>query len=55
MSNVKFEQKETIRTGVAPAPKGKDDLAHRVGNALTRDVGPQGYLAVRATKPNAAQ
>ena len=41
--SVKFEQKETIRTNVA-----KEDLAHEVGNAITRGGGPNGYLAVRA-------
>nr|OQO26644.1 hypothetical protein B0A51_07918 [Rachicladosporium sp. CCFEE 5018] len=61
MSQVKFEQKETIRTtaGVIPPPpvppggsfgtrdlpKGKEDLAHTVGNALTAGAGPNGYLA----------
>lgn len=41
--SVKFEQKETIRANV---PQAKQDLAHEVGNALTRGGGPQGYLAV---------
>lgn len=27
-------------------PKGKEDFAHEVGNALTRAGGPNGYLAV---------
>lgn len=40
--SVKFEQKETIRANV---PQAKRDLAHEVGNALTRGGGPQGYLA----------
>ncbi|TKA70522.1 hypothetical protein B0A49_07501 [Cryomyces minteri] len=40
--SVKFE--ETIRTNV---PAGKHDLAHEVGNVLTRGGGPNGYLAVR--------
>jgi len=37
--SVKFEQKETIRTGVA-AP------GHGAGNALTKGGTAQGYLAV---------
>jgi len=41
--SVKFEQKETIRGGVS---QGKQDLAHEVGNAITRGAGPNGYLAV---------
>ncbi|OQO14441.1 hypothetical protein B0A48_01318 [Cryoendolithus antarcticus] len=61
MSQVKFEQKETIRTtagaippppvppggsfGTRDLPKGKEDLAHTVGNALTAGAGPNGYLA----------
>ena len=65
MSQVKFEQRETVRTtgGVAggdfasragdfvrggprDAPQGKQDLAHDIGNALTKGAGPNGYLAV---------
>lgn len=56
MSQVKFEQRETIRTtnappafgrGLAPgAPNEKHDLMHDVGNALTKGAGPNGYLAV---------
>ncbi|KAI5367517.1 hypothetical protein Slin15195_G026470 [Septoria linicola] len=50
MSQVKFEQKETIRTTTAgkagPSPAaGKEDLAHKVGDALTKGAGPDGYLA----------
>lgn len=41
--SVKFEQKETIRANI-----GKEDLAHEVGNAITRGGGPNGYLAVRS-------
>jgi len=70
MSQVKFEQKETIRTtaGVPPpappggqfgprdlpkdAPKGKEDLAHQVGNALTQGSDPNGYLAVSILTSN---
>jgi hypothetical protein len=29
------------------ASRGKEDLAHEVGNALTQGSGPNGYLAVR--------
>ena len=58
MSQVKFEQKETVRTttgggsggngrgGPPPAP-GKEDIAHKIGDALTQGAGPNGYLAVR--------
>lgn len=52
MSQVKFEQKETIRTTTgaqaAPSPRagGKEDFAHRVGEALTKGGTPDGYLAV---------
>ena len=42
--SVKFEQKETIRTNLGTP--GKQDLAHEVGNALTRGGGANGYLAV---------
>jgi hypothetical protein len=47
--SVKFE-KETIQTttgAVADAmSKGKDDLVHEIGQALTKGGGPSGYLAV---------
>lgn len=48
--SVKFE-KETVKTtagAVADAAgmKGKDDLMHEVGKALTKGGGPNGYLAV---------
>lgn len=56
---VKFDENvritETTRTGRGgggggPPPRGppqKEDLAHQVGDALTRGSGPGGYLAVR--------
>lgn len=41
---------QTTRTGRGgPPPRGppqKNDLAHELGNALTRGAGPGGYLAV---------
>lgn len=48
--SVKFE-KETVTTTAAVADaatkgKGKDDLLHDVGQALTKGGGPNGYLAV---------
>jgi hypothetical protein len=47
--SVKFE-KETIVSSAAgmagAASKGKDDLLHEVGQALTKGGGPNGYLAV---------
>lgn len=46
--SVKFE-KETVKTTAAvadAASKGKDDLLHEVGQALTKGGGPNGYLAV---------
>lgn len=47
--SVKFE-KETTKTTAAVADavsgKGKDDLLHNVGEALTKGAGPNGYLAV---------
>jgi hypothetical protein len=43
--SVKFE-KETIKTVTDAATKGKDDLLHEVGQALTKGGGPNGYLAV---------
>ena len=47
MSQVKFAQKETIRTtSGAGAQGGKEDFAHKVGDALTKGSGPDGYLAV---------
>ncbi|KAF9700304.1 hypothetical protein EKO04_002003 [Ascochyta lentis] len=46
--SVKFE-KETSKTTAAVADavggKGKDDLLHHVGEALTKGAGPNGYLA----------
>ncbi|KAJ4362401.1 hypothetical protein N0V83_010494 [Neocucurbitaria cava] len=46
--SVKFE-KETVKTTTASvadaASKGKDDLLHEVGQALTKGGGPNGYLA----------
>ncbi|KAK4631124.1 PXMP2/4 family protein 3 [Fulvia fulva] len=51
MSQVKFEQKETIRTtsgaggSGGPPSGGKEDFAHKVGDALTKGSGPNGYLA----------
>lgn len=51
MSQVKFEQKETIRTttggkAASSPPAGKEDFAHRVGEAITKGGSPDGYLAV---------
>jgi hypothetical protein len=47
--SVKFE-KETIKTTAAAvtdaAGKGKDDLLHEVGQALTKGGGVNGYLMV---------
>ena len=47
--SVKFE-KETTKTTAAVADavsgKGKDDILHHVGEALTKGTGPNGYLAV---------
>ncbi|GIZ46463.1 hypothetical protein CKM354_000958900 [Cercospora kikuchii] len=50
MSQVKFEQKETIRTttggkAASSPPAGKEDFAHRVGEAITKGGSPDGYLA----------
>jgi hypothetical protein len=49
--SVKFE-KETIKTTAAAvtdaAGKGKDDLLHEVGQALTKGGGVTGYLCRRA-------
>jgi hypothetical protein len=58
--SVKLEQKETIRTttgpraGPSPSVGSKEDLAHKVGNALTQGSGPDGYLAV-STSPRRRQ
>jgi hypothetical protein len=48
MSSVQFKEQIT-RTQVNGnvLDKGKDDLVHEIGNALTQGVGPNGYLAVR--------
>jgi hypothetical protein len=46
--SVKFE-KETTKTTAAVADiasKGKDDLMHNIGQAITKGGGPNGYLAV---------
>jgi hypothetical protein len=46
MSHVKFE-KETIKTtGISGGKLDKSDIAHDIGNALTKATGPNGYLAV---------
>lgn len=45
--SVKFESREQVRANL---PQGKQDLAHEVGNAITRGGGAQGYLAVRLRK-----
>lgn len=50
--SVKFDQRETIR---AVLPDSKDDLAHKVGNALTRGSGPRGYLEVSTRVPTRPQ
>jgi len=45
--SVKFE-KETLHTTAAAADaatKGKDDLMHEIGQAITKGGGPNGYLA----------
>ena len=51
--SVKFE-KETTKTTAAVADavsgKGKDDLLHNVGEALTKGAGPNGYLAVSVAR-----
>ncbi|PNS19227.1 hypothetical protein CAC42_2404 [Sphaceloma murrayae] len=41
--SVKFDQRETLRAAVDAGKR--DDLAHRVGDALTKAGEPQGYLA----------
>lgn len=53
MSQVRFEQHETVRTSGPNAtayardlPRGREDVAHQIGNALTQGAGPNGYLAV---------
>lgn len=60
MSQVKFEERETVRTtqreGVGRGnaftkeppqhPPQKRDFAHTVGDAITKGAGPNGYLAV---------
>lgn len=53
MSQVKFE--ETIRTTQQSGGNGgargggKQDFAHQIGNAITKDVDAGGYLAVSAS------
>lgn len=55
--SVKFE-KETLKTteavagaaDVAGKGKGKEDLLHGVGEALTKGGGPSGYLAVSSAQ-----
>lgn len=54
--SVKFE-KETVKSTTSAvadaAGKGKDDLMHEVGQALTKAGGPNGYLAVSVARlPN---
>lgn len=44
MSQVKFE-KESVRATAG----GKEDFVHKVGEALTKSSGPDGYLAVRTS------
>ena len=41
MSEVKFE-KESVRATTG----GKEDFVHRIGEAITKSSGPDGYLAV---------
>ncbi|KAF1944735.1 integral membrane protein [Clathrospora elynae] len=45
--SVKFEKETVMTTGAVAdaASKGKDDLLHEVGKALTQGGGPNGYLA----------
>jgi len=47
MSSVQFKEQVTSTqvTGKV-AEKGKEDLVHEIGNALTKATGPGGYLAV---------
>lgn len=42
--SVKFDQREQVRAAVDSGKR--EDLAHRVGDALTKAGEPQGYLAV---------
>lgn len=37
-----------------PPPREKEDFAHKVGDALTQGSGPNGYLAVRSSRPSRA-
>ena len=58
MSQVKFEQKETIRSsggGGRGAPAGKEGLGHEIGEALTKAGGPNGYLAVSDGRDGSTQ
>lgn len=57
MSQVKFEQRETVRTSAPPPaayardlPGAREDVAHKIGDALTKGAGPNGYLAVSETQ-----
>jgi hypothetical protein len=43
--SVKFKEETITQTVTDTAAKGKD-LAHEVGEALTKGAGPNGYLAV---------
>lgn len=58
MSQVKFEQKETIRSSVGGgrgAPPAKEGLGHEIGEALTKAGGPNGYLAVSDGRDGSTQ
>jgi hypothetical protein len=51
--SVKFEKESVKLTEAAQSAaagvaggKGKDDLVHQVGQAITKGGGPKGYLAV---------
>jgi hypothetical protein len=48
MTSVQFKEQVTRTAEVATPvlPKGKEDLVHEIGNALTQGAGPSGYLAV---------
>jgi hypothetical protein len=48
MSSVSFKEQvtRTATAAVPQLPKGKEDLVHEIGNALTQGGGPSGYLAV---------